>query len=302
MRFKAYDSLRVFDVVAECRNFTAAAESLHLSKGAISYQISRLEEELGFALFHRQARGVQLTEAGNRLLATCSTAFRSIEADIEQLRHHESSTLTVGMSTYFASRWLSPRLMHFTHAHPHITLRLQPVTGVADLVRENLDLQIRWGNGQWDDVEVTPLFHSDVYPTAGNTLYQEARREGITHVMQRATLLHDVDGSPAWADWFRRANIPYRTRRDALVIPDPNVRVQAVIDGQGIALNDQLVAGELATRQLHVISDTPLDNYGYHLALAAQSSDNPALLAFVEWLREEVLGDQDFPSRQPGLL
>ncbi len=68
MRFKSYDNLRLFTVVARHLSFTAAAAELHLSKGAVSYQITRLENELGFEVFSRQKRGVTLTEEGNRLL------------------------------------------------------------------------------------------------------------------------------------------------------------------------------------------------------------------------------------------
>ncbi|WP_315980571.1 LysR family transcriptional regulator [Aliamphritea spongicola] len=57
MRFRHYDSLRLFDVVARHLSFTQAAEELHLTKGAVSYQITRLEEALGFSLFIRQHRG-----------------------------------------------------------------------------------------------------------------------------------------------------------------------------------------------------------------------------------------------------
>ena len=43
MRFRSFDALRLFDIVAQHDSFTAAAETLHLSKGAVSYQIRRLE-------------------------------------------------------------------------------------------------------------------------------------------------------------------------------------------------------------------------------------------------------------------
>ena len=50
MRFRSFDSLSIFRVVAERMSFTIAADQLNLSKGAISYQIAKLEQELGFEL------------------------------------------------------------------------------------------------------------------------------------------------------------------------------------------------------------------------------------------------------------
>src|SRR5512145_1575812 len=57
-----------FERVADLGSFTRAARSLHLVQPALSQQIAALERELGVPLFHRGARGVRLTEAGERLL------------------------------------------------------------------------------------------------------------------------------------------------------------------------------------------------------------------------------------------
>ena len=93
-------------------------------------------------------------------------------------------------------------------------------------------------------------------------------------------LLHDRDGSQAWIDWHAAAGLPYRAMRDGLVIPDPNVRVQAVIDGQGVALYDDLVAAELDAGRLTRISDVELADYGYHLAYQRGALDTPGLPTF----------------------
>ena len=51
MRFRSFDSLNIFRTVAEKMSFTAAGEALNMSKGAVSYQIAKLEDELGVPLF-----------------------------------------------------------------------------------------------------------------------------------------------------------------------------------------------------------------------------------------------------------
>ena len=53
MRFRIFDGLKLFCTVAEKMSFTAAGETLHMSKGVVSYQIAKLEDELGFQLFER---------------------------------------------------------------------------------------------------------------------------------------------------------------------------------------------------------------------------------------------------------
>jgi DNA-binding transcriptional LysR family regulator len=288
MRFRAYDSLRLFDVVARHLSFTAAADELNLTKGAVSYRISRLERELGFPVFTRRHRAVALTEKGKRLWHASQVAYRDLDREIAGLREEAPGHIAIAMSTYFASRWLSPRLMTFIAGHPRIGLRLQPLVDLIDLRAQDIDMAIRWGKGDWSDMEVEPLFPCPAFPTAGAAIAERVADAGPAAALPGVPLLHDRDGSEAWLDWHRAARLPYRSTRDDLVIPDPNVRVQAVIDGQGVALNDRLIAAELTAGRLFRISTVELGNYGYYLAYPRGALDTPELKAFRDWIMAEA--------------
>ena len=85
IRFHHYDALRVFVIAAQHESLTEAADRLSLTKGAVSHQIKRLEEELGFAVFDRHPRGVHLTDKGRELLFTAASAFNEIELSLDVL-------------------------------------------------------------------------------------------------------------------------------------------------------------------------------------------------------------------------
>ena len=106
MKFRSYDSLKIFDAVAKKQSMTAAANDLNLSKGSISYQINKLEENLGFALFERNKARLQLTENGRRIWNVSLNALRQIDQEIEDIRGSYSNALCIGALTYFSSRWL----------------------------------------------------------------------------------------------------------------------------------------------------------------------------------------------------
>ena len=288
MPFRNYDALRIFTIVARHDSFSAAADALNRTKGAVSYQINQLEDELGFALFQRLPRGIALTERGTDLLASAETAYHTIEQKIQTLKAPTPGILTIGVTTYFASRWLSSRLMTFMTTHPDIRLRVQPMVDLMALSGEGVDLTIRWGDGRWDDLEIETLFLCPAFPTGNAAAKAAIEQHGLEAGLARLTLLRDRDDSNAWSEWYAAAGLGFQTRTDTLIIPDPNVRVQAVMDGQGIALNDALVADEIASGQLHRLSDTALDHYGYHLAYEADALDNPDAAAFVDWLRAEA--------------
>ena len=284
MNFRSFHSLKVFDTVVHYMSFTMAAEKMNLSKGAISHQIKRLETELGFQLFKRSSRGIDLTEEGEALSATVRTSISRLEEHIQLLQGARRPHITIGMSTYFASRWLSSRLMGFTTAHPAIGLRLQPTTGLGNFAVEQLDMTIRWGDGQWHDCVIELLKRCPAFPTVGRDLKQRFDQQGIAEAFPHTTLVHDSKDEEVWRQYFTRSNIPYAVNSNDLVIPDPNVRVQAVIDGQGMAINDELIENEIIANRLFRVSDIELEEYGYFLAYPQNALKNPALKLFRDWI------------------
>ena len=177
--------------------------------------------------------------------------------------------------------------MTFMQKHPDIQLRIQPMTQLFNLESQGVDIAIRWGDGAWDDVEISPFMPLPAWPVGNVESAHKVQKIGLERAFSEFTLLRDHDGSNAWSDWYDTANLRHQTRKDTLIIPDPNVRVQAVIDGQGIALNDALVARELEEGQLVRLSDVELSSYGYFLARPHRVSSNTSADAFVRWLRQQ---------------
>ena len=287
-RFHHHDLLRLFAEIARHASFSTAAAALNMTKGAISYQIKTLEADLGMSLFQRSTRGVTLTGEGLKLLAICQSRYDEIEVEIQALKGVSTLSLTVGVSTYFAARWLSPRLMSFMQDHPDVQLRIQPMIEFSAYELQGVDLTIRWGNGNWNDGTVTPFMHMPPYPVGDRSAAELVSRLGIKEAISHLTLLRDRDDSSAWSDWLSTARLPSQSRRDVLIVPDPNVRVQAVIDGQGIALMDDLVQGDLKSERLFRLSKTDLPNYGYYLVRPHSAASSEAVQSFSDWILGEA--------------
>ena len=287
VEFRHHDILRLFVEIAQHPSFSEAADALNMTKGAISYQIKTLEADLGLILFRRNPRGVELTREGQFLLEACRAQYNDIEDQLRSLKGASLESLTVGISTYFAARWLSPRLMSFMQDHPGIQLRLQPMIRLFNLEDQGVDIAIRWGNGHWNDVEITPFMPLPAFPVGNANTYELVNRVGLEEAIQSCTLLRDHDDSNAWTDWLNEAAFPLRAQRAALIIPDPNVRVQAVTDGQGIALMDQLISAEIESGRLYRLSDVELADYGYFLARPDRAQYPDAVQSFVDWIQAQ---------------
>ena len=83
------DSLKAFEAAARLLSITLAADELCLTKGAISYQIKRLEQHLGQPLFKRTTRQILLTDAGQMLYQTTQKIFTDLSAQIRLLNHQQ---------------------------------------------------------------------------------------------------------------------------------------------------------------------------------------------------------------------
>ena len=106
--------LHTFESTARHLSFTRAAEEMNLTQGAISHRIRHLEGLLGFRLFIRLTRKLELTEEGTRLLATLSHSLRQINEEIEDIRAQDlRGTLHVGVAPTLGLNWLMPRLPRF---------------------------------------------------------------------------------------------------------------------------------------------------------------------------------------------
>ena len=102
--------------------------------------------------------------------------------------------------------------------------------------------------------------------------------------LQQIPLLSDSSGSEGWRHSHKQAGSDYQPVANALVIPDSNDRVQAVIDGQGIALWDALVQDELDNDVLETVSDIALDSAGYYLVYPPGKEANAMTEAFADWV------------------
>ena len=283
MKFRSYDSLKVFDAVARKQSMTAAATDLNLSKGSISYQINKLEENLGFALFERSNARLQLTENGRRIWNVSLNALQQIDQEIEDIRGSNTRALCIGALTYFSSRWLSPRLMDFFEKNAGVSLRIEPVNSIADLKTKDVDLAIMWGVGEWKEYESRLLLRLPSVPTANATLAKKVESLGIEAAVRQVPLLGDSSGDAGWRAWHRAAGLPYLPSKSSLTIPDSNSRVQAVIHGQGIALWDDLVTPEIKSGQLVELTDRKLDTSGYYLVFT-KDLHAAQVQAMIDWL------------------
>jgi DNA-binding transcriptional LysR family regulator len=284
MRFRSFDSLNIFRTVAERMSFTAAGEALNMSKGAVSYQIAKLEDELGVCLFERRHTHIRLTAEGTRLKEAAARHLGRIEAVMDEIKSTVERPLCVGAHSWFISRWLGPRLSDFTRANPDISLRVEPINTKADLQNPALDLSIFWCDPAVEDMDVEVLFNSKTRPLASPETAARVHALGLENAVREIPLLPDASGMAAWRDWHDLAGLTFAPRKNALSLPDANSRLQAVIAGNGLGMQDAFAEPEIESGHLVWLSDLALTNFAYCIVQPAKLTASPAAEMFKTWI------------------
>jgi DNA-binding transcriptional LysR family regulator len=155
--------LRLFAAVARHRNFSRAAEALHVSQPAVSKGVRDFEAQIGSRLLERGGQGgVTLTEAGDLLMRHAAALFaaeRAAEEELAALRGLHRGSLSVGASTTIATYQLPPFLGAFHKRHPEVELRLTSgnTRAIVELLSlRELDIALVEGPVDEPGIEVRP--------------------------------------------------------------------------------------------------------------------------------------------------
>jgi LysR family glycine cleavage system transcriptional activator len=285
------NGLRAFEAAARHLSFTEAARELNVTQTAISHQIRRLEDRLGVALFRRRHKSLTLTAAGESYLPAVRQAFDGLRAATDTLlRRERRRALTVATIASFAVKWLVPRLSHFHQQHPDIEVRVTTGTALTDFRRDDVDLAIRYGLGQWPGLDAVPLVREDVFPVCSPALRDG--RPGLRRPQDLAhhTLIHLTIAPDDWRVWFTAFGIegidPTRGPSFDLQLS----AIQAAVDGLGVMLGrTALVGDDLAAGRLVAPFDLVLPaGAAYYVVTPPETADEPRVRAFREWLLSEV--------------
>ncbi|HCH23231.1 MAG TPA: LysR family transcriptional regulator [Oceanospirillaceae bacterium] len=276
------DSLKAFEASARLLSFTRAADELCVSKGAISYQIKKLEQHLGQALFKRTTRQVLLTDAGQLLFQQTQLWFEDMAKHLDSLAVNHQQHLVIAVTTYTAVRWLSPRLSAFSQAHSDLQIQLQHTINQANFDSHGVDLSIHWQHQQGD---CQHFVRSPLFPVASPQLIARLPAPRLkagqlgSEPWQQVNLLAEPREEDLWQAW----NQGLLADNPRQIIEDANVRVQAAIDGQGLILADDLMRTEIDAEALLPVSQDVLTEAGYGLKSYTQSGQQ-----LLSWLMDST--------------
>jgi LysR family glycine cleavage system transcriptional activator len=292
-RLPPLNALKAFEAAARHESFTRAAEELCVTQGAVSHQVKALEAELAIKLFNRERQRLIITEAGRDYLAVVRDAFDRIAAGTERLLQRQSAgVLTVSTSPDFAAKWLVHRLGHFAEAHAGIDLRVSATMHHVDFAREEVDLAVRHGDGNWPGLDAIRLSQERLFAVCSPKLLSGRRRlDGAADIL-KFPLIH-LDSRSDWEKWLRGVGIDDAGVTHGPVLNRASMVIDAAINGQGIALaRTTLAAWDLINGRLVTAFPESLPvSKTYWIVCPKATAALPKITTFRDWLLAEAAAD-----------
>ena len=291
-------ALRAFEAAARLGSVTAAAREMAVTPSAISQQIRTLENWAGVQFIARGTTGFSLTDRGEHYLLRLMEVFDILEEATDiALGRTGTTRLRVSVLPSFASRWLLPRLGRFADAHPTIEVEIDSSSSIVDFNRDDIEIGIRYGLGQYPDATSELLLPDVVAPVCHPKLLVDAPdRAAIKRPadIARARLLHETGGlhnsKLTWREWFEAAGVPVTESTRGLVFSDTHLTIQAALAGEGVMLGRRVLVADLLAEGRLVAPFEPWmrDHPAYHLVHSRLRTPRPAAIAFMRWLRQEA--------------
>jgi LysR family transcriptional regulator, glycine cleavage system transcriptional activator len=248
------DALRAAISASRTGSFSAAAEALDVTHGAISRRITMMEQWAGTRLFERHGRGVRSTFEGQQLIAQIEQALAILEdSRLVHFRHSDLDIVRVGMVQSFARLWLVPHLAELEGFPPD--LRIEAEIDDRYLTLSEARIAVRLGRGDWPDVVAHRLFSEELIPYAVPSLATEISPHNASTDILKFPLIHDAS-EVNWRLWMASENIEYERRPKDRVVPSYDIALLIAARGHGIVLV-RTPYGQVFAEQLGLVSVVP---------------------------------------------
>lgn len=291
-RLPPLTALRAFDAAARHMSFAKAADELNVTPAALSFQIKSLEEHLGTPLFRRLNRAVQLTEAGKTLAPGTTDGFQALSAAWQATRRLlDDSVLTITAGPALTAKWLAPRLFEFARAHPEIELRFSATLKNLNLHHDDVDVAIRFGYGEYDDLYSVPIRKEWLTPVMTPEL---AAQFPTPESLEHAPLLYDdsinfLAPRCDWPAWFRAAGLPFAPSR-GLHFSNADHAIDAAATGAGVALGRRpMIIRDVLEGRLVTPFKLAIETKARFRFLCLRGAEKrPHIAAFRDWFLAEI--------------
>lgn len=279
--------LRSFEAAARHGSFSAAADALGLTPAAVSQQIRLLEKHLGAQLFERLPKGVVLTDTGQAYAQPIQKSFSEIQAATEGLFGSKTrQTIRVRSSISYAALVLAPKLGAFRMLHPEIDVQLSTTVWSDRIERDDIDVDVRYGNGEWEDGTIWRLGDERASVVCSPTFAASFGGDLNFETLYRAPIVQITGSEIEWVRMASHHGVEMDPPTAWLKADSSLIAIQMIMSGVGSAIVMEKFAGSFVAQGL-LVDPFPLRlpiRQSYFLVVTDKAEKRDDVRAFCRWM------------------
>ena len=282
--------LKTFECVARLLSFQEAARELHVTTGAVSQQIRKLEDVVGALLFLRSRSPISLTAIGESYYLEIREPLERLAAATRQIRkHHSQGPLRIWGSRFFMRLWLLQHLSDFRSLHPEVELSIEtgkPNEGVPS----DADIAIRVGCDGHPDLTHEALMPRIAIPVCSPHYAREHGLTGGERDLSGCTLLSSRTAPGEWRIWAGANGVDPEALTNIITLSGTDLVHDASVESIGISLGRLgFIEKEILENRLVILPGIPVDlSDEFYIHYNRRSINDPRMRIFARWIRNEV--------------
>ncbi|MCW7548945.1 DNA-binding transcriptional regulator DsdC [Photorhabdus sp. P32] len=289
--------LHTFEIAARHCSFVLAADELAITASAVSHRISSLEQELGFKLFQRFHRKIELTCEGKRLFWTIKSTLEHLNQEILEIKNQElSGNLTIYSRPTFTQCWLVPKLADFNQLYPSINLNILVGNENVNFRGYGIDLAIYFDDIISNELSHQYLMSEYITPVCSPQYAKKHNLMGNIDNLQYCTLLHDKQAwsydsdTKEWNTWAEHFNITLEPSHKCIVFDRSDLAAVAAIHHAGVAMGRKnMIWEKIENNELVApFPNTEVLCKQYYYTCTLPQQQNEKVNAFIQWLKSTI--------------
>ncbi|GAA3935322.1 LysR substrate-binding domain-containing protein [Litoribacillus peritrichatus] len=276
----------VFEAAARHLSFKKAADELCVSAPAVGQQIKAFEDWLGKPLFQRHTRKLSLTPEGKHYQATAMAIMKvHYQGFAEYERRFEKSALKVSAPLFVAQELIMPHYLEFSDYLPNTELRLEARMSFVDFDTDAVDAAIRFGDGNWPELDCRPLSNAFVAPVCSHN-YAKSHPLNNPEELHQHRLIYAEPAMSGWGSYFWKGE---ETKPFDIITCDSYLAaLKAASNDLGIALGIFPTANRWINEQrLHLPFPMQIKiNRGFWLVSPKSEKPRPELDVLYLWVKK----------------
>ena len=276
----------IFEAAARHLSFKKAAQELCVTAPAVGQQVKAFEQWLGKPLFHRHTRHLSLTSEGKYYAEVARNVVKAhSQGYTDYTRRFNTSSLHLSAPLFVAQELIMPNYLQFEKYVPNTELRIEARMSHVDFDAEPIDAAIRFGYGDWPNLDCRLLSKASVAPVCSQS-YAEKHEFTALEELYKHRLIY---AEPSMMDWGKRFwNKGVTQEYDNIICDSYLAALKAASDGLGVALGIFPTANTWVNNS-RLILPFPVHigiEMGYWLVTPKYEEDKPEIDALYCWLQQ----------------